>query len=439
MVEDLPPQTIDLMRRNLEGKIVFIGLAMKTGLGAEFKDSYLTSASNSVRMFGVEIHASAAGNLLDGSWIRRSSAASEIIALGLAAFLLSFVVLAAKPLVGAAVCLVALLSWAVFAYYYFSVGIFVPGAFLLTILLPLIYLTSTLYSYIQTKITQLRFRRAFELYLSPEMAERLAKNRETLKLGGEKVFATAIFTDIAGFTATSESLSAEEVASMLNSYFTQVMDVIFQNDGTLIKFIGDAVFAIWGAPIKIEDHARRACLSAIEIRREVAAFNASSNFPALPTRIGIHSGPMVVGNLGSAKRFDFTAIGDAVNLAARVEGLNKYFGTTILITESVKEAAGEDLQAVFMGKIAVAGKKQAVNLYTLLENSEGQEELENWDTALRHFVAGSLQEAREVFSSIYKSGGFFAKAAEFYLLQIEQLPLGALPGGWNGELAFSKK
>src|SRR5262249_42724459 len=152
---------------------------------------------------------------------------------------------------------------------------------------------------------------------SPEMAAAVASNAESLQLGGRQVFATALFTDIAGFTRISERLNPVETAAMLNSYFSEVMDAIFEKRGTLIKFIGDAVFALWGAPIDEPRHRQRAYEAARSIMNDVFRFNESSGFPALQTRIGLNSGPMLVGNLGAKRRFDFTAIGDSVNLASR--------------------------------------------------------------------------------------------------------------------------
>src|SRR5262249_514145 len=141
---------------------------------------------------------------------------------------------------------------------------------------------------------------------------------------------------IAGFTAIVESMEAPEVGRMLNAYFTEVMDSVFDKRGTLIRFNGDGLYALWGAPIRTPAHARLCCEAALAIDPEIERFNQSGRFPPLHTRFGINPGPMLVGNMGSARRFDFTGIGDAVNLASRVEGLNKHFGTSILVTDSTR-------------------------------------------------------------------------------------------------------
>src|SRR6185295_10317029 len=165
----------------------------------------------------------------------------------------------------------------------------------------------------------------FNFYLSPEMIAKIVADPSSLNLGGEEIVATALFTDVKGFTTIAESMPAPETAGLLNAYFSRITAYIFDQGGTLIKFIGDAVFAIWGAPLRMEDHALKACEAALSI----AEGQARERFI---TRIGVHTGSMLVGNLGSEQRFDYTAIGDAVNFAARLEGLNKHFGTRALVS-----------------------------------------------------------------------------------------------------------
>jgi adenylate cyclase len=433
--EEIPEKTRHLLDRTFRGKNVFVGLTMKTGLGAEFKDSYRTPVSGADRMFGVEIHANAAGNIGEGKWIRRFPHLTETIALGITAFLLSMTLFVIAPLAGAVVCVGAIAGWCATGYLSFTSGVFVPGAFLISVLLPICYLVSTIGSYLQSVITQQRFRRAFELYLSPEMAARLAQDKETLKLGGKRVTATALFTDIEGFTSISERLSAEEVAEMLNAYFSEVMDVIFQHDGTLMKFIGDAVFALWGAPINSERHTVQACQTALAIERGVEAFNARMRFPPLHTRIGLHAGPLVVGNLGSKKRFDYTAIGDTVNLAARIEGVNRYFGTKILVTETVRASLDESFYAVFIATVAVAGKDQAVAIYTLLQEPLSPEFATVWKQAVECFATRDWSTAESIFSRIGSEDAPLAQAALFYLTQIRLLREQTIPPAWKISLS----
>src|SRR5262249_54969219 len=156
-------------------------------------------------------------------------------------------------------------------------------------------------------------------------------------LGGEEIVGTVLFTDVEGFTGIAERLGAVGTAKLLNGYFSQLTRAVFYEQGTLIKYIGDAVFAIWGAPVPQADHARRAGAGALAMSATmgdgeigtVAAAGAGDR-PGLRTRVGVHTGRMLVGNLGSEQRFDYTAIGDAVNVAFRLEGLNRLFGTQVI-------------------------------------------------------------------------------------------------------------
>ncbi|MCO6430126.1 MAG: adenylate/guanylate cyclase domain-containing protein [Deltaproteobacteria bacterium] len=438
--EDVPPVTVQALDRALRDKVVFVGLSLKTGLGAAQKDSFLTSFGTQQNMFGVEIHANAAGNLIAGDWIRRTTLLREVGVLGSIAFAMTIALFGLRPLWGGILWVSTVTAWAVVANIAFRNGFYVPGAFLMLILLPLTYLSSTVYYYASTRLSQRRLKKAFEFYISPHMAENLAKSGEVLRLGGEKVEATALFTDIQGFTAVSEKLQAEEVASMLNAYFTQVMDAVFENQGTLIKFIGDAVFVLWGAPIKLSDHAERACRTALIIQREVKRFNESGRFPPLHTRIGINSGPMVVGNLGSAKRFDFTAVGDSVNLASRVEGLNKYFGTSIMLTESTRSGiTGNELALLPIGLISVAGKSKPVELFALFDGQLDLKVREAWSKALQCFRDRHWNEAAEILNAIKGESKLLEKAAAFYLEQIAEHRQTPPDEQWRGELVFHQK
>lgn len=416
----------------LKDKIVFVGLSLRTGLGPSQKDSYLTPY---LKTFGVEIHAAAAGNLITGNWIRRKPLSLEASVLGIAAIILSLIFLLIRPTWGGIVLIGTAVIWGVTSYYGFLNLIFIPGAVLVTTVLPFSYLGSTLYYYVITYRKQRQLQKAFQFYLSPEMAREVARNPKALKLGGEKVIATALFTDIEGFTEISETMPPEKVANMLNTYFTDITNAIFENRGTLIKFIGDAIFALWGAPIKTEEHARLACETAISIQREIDRFNSSGRFPPLKTRIGINTGPMVVGNLGSKRRFDFTAIGDSVNLASRVEGINKYLGTNILFTDSTREALPSNIPYLKIGSIRVVGKKNPVTLYTPLNTST----TELWLNGIEKFTNRRWEEAINIFKEIAAKELRLKKGTELYIKQIESHRQTPPPSEWQGEIIFLSK
>ncbi len=420
----------------LKDKVVFIGLSFKTDVGPAQKDVFSTPYG---RIYGVEIHATAALNLLHKDWIYRASLGIESAILALVSLVLCTLLFKLRPISAGALVLGVEVAWLAASFVGFSSRQFIPGLIFFTAFLPLSYLGSTLYYYFVTRRAQLKMESAFQLYVSPDMARQISANQGSLKLGGEKVWATAMFTDIAGFTSITEELPAEKVSAMLNAYFTEVMDVVFQNQGTLLKFIGDAVFVIWGAPMRINDHATKACQTALAIAREVERFNKTGRFAPLNTRIGLNTGPMVVGNLGSERRFDYTAIGDSVNLASRVEGINKYFGTGVLITESVKKEIGNTFATLCMGSIRVAGKREAVELHALLPEVLPEDVVTQWSAGLFAYRGRRWSDAIKTFDALIEKSPYLRKAAELYRQQIEAFRNAPPPDDWLGEVSFSEK
>jgi len=423
-----------------KNKIVFVGLNFLTEVGPAQKDSYRTAFDSVRNTFGVEIQATAAANLLQKKWVTRSSKGTEGTVMFLLAFILCGAMFSIRPQWGGALVLGSIVVWAAVSYFAAQSGMFIPGLLLFLVFLPISYLASTFAYYIITYRSQQHVEKAFQYYLSPEMAKQMRNNPTALSLGGESVYATALFSDIAGFSAITENMNPSDVSKMLNAYFTEVMDEIFENQGTLIKFIGDSVFALWGAPIKIADHAKRACETALVIQQGVEKFNASKRFPELNTRIGLHTGPMLVGNLGSARRFDYTGIGDSVNLASRVEGINKYFGTTVLITDVTKrELTGSNMRTIVLGTIRVSGKKERVGLNALLKNPIDEKAEQLWMQALAAFRGKKWDEALQRFSEVEILDSFFKKPVELYKEEIAVLKQTPPDEEWQGEVNFHVK
>ena len=207
-----------------------------------------------------------------------------------------------------------------------------------------------------------RLRAVFNRYVSPVVISQILARREDLELEGQEVPGTALFSDLKDFTTFSERLPPREVVAFLNEYFSLTSAVIMEHGGLIDKYIGDAIMAVFGAPVPSRLHAAQACDAALELQRRLAA----SGRPAWETRVGIHSGPMVVGNIGSPQRLDYTAIGDTVNLASRLEGANKLFGTALLVSEAVLQEAGGGFESRELDLLVVKGRSQALRIYELM-------------------------------------------------------------------------
>ncbi|HPF69117.1 MAG TPA: adenylate/guanylate cyclase domain-containing protein [Candidatus Krumholzibacteria bacterium] len=244
---------------------------------------------------------------------------------------------------------------------------------------------------------------AFRQYLSPAVIERILVDPSALQLGGERRTLTIMFTDLAGFTSLSEGLDPVALTALLNDYLTDMTDIILAEGGTLDKYEGDAIIAFWNAPLDQSDHALRACRAAVACQRRLAA--RQDDFRArcgreLRMRAGLHTGDVVVGNMGSRQRFDYTVLGDAANLAARLEGANKAFGTATMISEATRAACGDALLVRPLGDVRVVGRREAVAVHELLGLAGDARPgwLDDWTAGLAACRDGRPEEALAAFA-----------------------------------------
>jgi len=245
-------------------------------------------------------------------------------------------------------------------------------------------------------------RRAFNQYLHPTVIEELVKNPERLRLGGEKREISIFFSDLQGFTTIAEKLDPEALTALLNDYLTAMTDIILDAGGTIDKYEGDAIIAFWNAPLTQPDHALRAVRAALACQERLAelrpAFRARVGHD-LHMRIGINTGTAVVGNLGSARRFDYTMLGDAVNLAARLEGVNKEFATYTLISAATRAALADSIALREISRVAVVGRREAVQIFEpLLAGSHDEAGLELFARGLSCYYAGDFSAAAGNFA-----------------------------------------
>jgi adenylate cyclase len=344
-------------------KIVLVG-ASATGIG-----DLRATPFRSFDFPGTEIHANLVDNILNQQFIvqRGAQALTDVIFIILFGIPLGIWLAIVQPrwmVSGFAL----LLPFAGIVYWAFLHGwwlnFVVPAVFTL---IPNVSLVA-LYRVLFEEQEKRKVRGAFQQYVSPEVIRRLLNDPELVK--PRKTDVTVLFSDIRGFTTISESLDAQELADLLNAYLTEMTRIIFQNRGTLDKYIGDAVMALWGAPFDEANHAERCCLAAANMLARLSELQAewrAKGKPRLDIGVGINTGVASVGNMGSSLRYGYTAIGDAVNLASRLEGLNKEYGTRILISESTqRELHTEKLMLREIDLIRVKGKLQPLTIYEIL-------------------------------------------------------------------------
>jgi adenylate cyclase len=323
-------------------------------------------------MPGVEKHANVAANILAGRFLRRPDWVELVELSGILFFplVLAWLLPRVRPVVS--VGAVALIWCALFGAVHlaFRGGLWLPVVYP-TLALGLTFVGITVYRLLTEERQRLWTKRAFQQFVSPEVVERLMDNPAALQFGGEIRNLTVLFSDIRDFTPYTERHPPQEVVQMLREYLTKMVDQVLAQQGTLDKFIGDGVMAVFGAPVPLPDHAERACRAALGMIKELetlrARWEAEGREP-FRIGIGINTGDMMVGNLGSEQLFDYTVAGDGVNVGARVESLNKEFQTTtsIIISETTYLAARDVLDVRRLGEATVKGKTRPIVVYELL-------------------------------------------------------------------------
>lgn len=281
---------------------------------------------------------------------------------------------------------------------------------------------------------------AFKQYLSPAVIEELIQHPEHLKLGGERRILSIFFSDLEGFTGISEKLDPEGLTGMLNEYLSAMTDIIQEEGGTVDKYEGDAIIAFWNAPLEQADHARRCVRAALRCQTRLAEMGPIFRErlgKELKMRIGINSGLAIVGNMGSHTRFDYTMIGDAVNLASRLEGINKQFGTYTIISQSTKEQMDDAFPVRELAKIVVVGRREPVVVYEpLLADAVAarQKMLTRFSEGLALFYKGNFAGAEAVFSELAEAD----PAARVYVNKCRQM-IEKMPEEWQGVWVITTK
>ncbi len=323
-------------------------------------------------MPGVMIHAAAINTLTKNLALHETPAAAAFAVVGGATFVLALAFLLLAPITGAAVGLFALAAELAGSVIALQAKTVAPTPTLLGTAV-LAYTLIYAYRFVVEDKEKRWVQHAFRHYLAPALVDQMMENPDALKLGGDKRWITVMFTDIAGFTTISEGLreTPEKLIELMNKYLTLMSGVVARHDGYVDKFIGDAVMAVWGAPVVVEDAERKAVETALDCQKALAEFNRDVVPDFLPsgrigTRIGVATGFAVAGNMGSSERLNYTVTGDMVNLSARLEGANKEYGTSIMISDLTAEKLGDGFVLRRLDRLVVKGKTVPVPVFEVL-------------------------------------------------------------------------
>lgn len=432
-------------------------LSRKTPPGS-FKDKIVLVGATAVGIYdlrntpfspvfpGVEIHATVIDNILSKQFIHKPkwTRIYDCLTILILGFFIGAVVTrvdAVKGLLFALILFTAhvLLSQWLFTHYRIWVSMVYP-----LVAGVLVYTCLTIYRYVTEERERKKIRGAFSYYVSSSVVSEMLKNPDKLKLGGDKKDLSVLFSDIRGFTTISEGLTPEELVHLLNEYLTAMTNVVFKYDGTLDKYMGDAVMAFYGAPLDQADHPLRACRSALDMMEELKKLNEKwilEGKPPLDIGIGINTGMMMVGNMGSDQRFDYTVMGDAVNLGSRLEGANKNYRTNILISESTYERVKDSFVCMELDSVRVKGKLKPVKIFQLMGEDvprSRREAIDRFNNGLSLYLQQRWDEALEAFRSAAEIDRDLS-AANIYMERCVKLKADPPGSDWDGVFVMKTK
>ena len=386
---------------------------------------------------GVEIQATLIENAITGRTIEPASRGAGL-AFAAALMLLAFPAGARWHPAGSGAWVLALAAAAAGSGYW----AFTQRDYWMPLALPMaalaaFYLVVAAASYLAERRQAMRVRFAFARYVSPHVVDRIVAHPGALRLGGERRTMTLLFCDLAGFTSISERLAPEAVAHLVNIWLTAMTRAIHGHGGTVQKFLGDGIYAFWGAPLADEQHALHACEAALAMQAGLAGLRAefAATGVELPgMRIGVHTGEAIVGNMGSLERFDYTALGDSVNLAARLEGVNKLYGTRILVSGATAERLNGAIALRSVDWVRVKGKENAVFICTPCDDRKLAALTES---ALAAYRRQDWPAARQAWREVAASAPGDSVAGVF-LERIERFEAAPPEAGWDGATALEK-
>ncbi len=426
-------------------KAVFVGGLPLAGHPGDQKEEFRTPHTWRTRSFspGVEVVATMFLNLMRGDWLNAIPQPLEIGLLVVFGLSFGYGLVLLRPLSAVLVALLAVIALVLFAFVlvwqfrcWFSwlivAGVEVPVALVWSIGY------DTFRLYVDKRVLQ----HSLAVHLSPARARQLIKRPELRRPGGEEQTISILFSDIENFSVVTARMHPDDLFKLLNKYFEASLAVIHKHHGTVIKLTGDGIFAVWNAPEAQPGHQKLACQAALDLREQLIQFDARQASLPLRTRVGLHTGSAYVGNVGSLSRFDYTAIGASVNLASRLEGLNKYLGTETLATRSIQKEAEAHVLSRLVGHFRFKGLDEIVEVHELIGPAQPVETPPTWmeafAAALRSFQRRDFDAAVSSFQRTVQLRGQDGPS-RFYLGQVPELKQAALPSSWYGEIELKEK
>ncbi len=398
------------------------------------------------------LQASIMGTMLNGSAIQRPGYADDLelaILLGAGLILIFLMRWTYVGLATTVIIVGAGIFGSIYAYTNFS---FLFDATAFAVGTTLVALHAYMVKFVSEFLQKQQIRKQFQSYLSPDLVAKLIKDPSLLKLGGEEKELSIMFTDVRGFTSISEHYGrdVQGLTSIMNRYMTAMTRTILETGGTLDKYIGDAQMAFWNAPLDETKHCKDAVKAALEMLGSLDGFNKSISDEGVPPfgmGIGINTGVVVVGNMGSEQRFDYTCLGDAVNLASRLEGQSKNYGVLIVLGPITAERVADEYFTLELDCIAVKGKKEGVTIYTVFYNPTGIVDLETWkqdrdyhNLMLAHYRKQEWNKAVDLVNELKGSfGGGMDHYYDLWLERIEEMKAANLSADWDGVFRATSK
>jgi adenylate cyclase len=396
---------------------------------------------------GVEIHANLITGLLDGTLKHKPGyiTGADVMLVLLAGSLMIFLLPSLSPFRSTVLGLIMFSGLlGINLFFWYGENVVLPLANGL-IAVGLLYALNMSWGYFVETRTKRQLTGLFGQYVPPELVEEMSRDPENYSMAGRKAELTVLFSDVRGFTTISEGLEPDELSALMNQYLGAMTVIVRKHRGTLDKYIGDAIMAFWGAPVDDAEHARQGVLTALEMQAAMAGLNdqlKARGWPELKIGIGLNTGTMTVGDMGSPVRQSYTVMGDAVNLGSRLEGITKQYGVGIIVGESTREQAGQEFFFRELDRVRVKGKDAPVGIYEPIGlaaevSDESLRELALWEQALAAYRARDWNLAENLLQQL--SGIEPRYLYSLYGERIRHLRNEPPPENWDGVTTFETK